>query len=183
MAVIQRQCQRSLRDPELRQLAVKIVSGSYEYSKHPRSGRSVPTIRAFGKDFLAPDANDFCPANDAECEIRLLWDFVTKNVRYVYDPDNVDFFATAKYTLLAGGGDCDDYTILFGGLGGSIGFKRVGRVVAIDDAPSEWAHVYPMLGVCSKANPTHWVPLDATIEGSYPGWQYEGIVAHRDYPL
>lgn len=181
LAMIERQIQRSLRDPETRKLAVQIVSGNYDFVKHPKSGRMVPVVTAWGRHFEVADMD--CAPRDEECEVAALWEFVVKNVRYVYDPEEMDTFQTLKETLLMGGGDCDDMTIVFITLGKAIGFKGIGRVVSTDEAPAEWSHIYPMLGVRSKSNPSEWIPLDATVKGAVPGWQYENIAMHADYPL
>ena len=34
-----------------------------------------------------------------------------------------------------------------------------------------------------KDNPTGWVPLDITVSGAVPGWEYEEIAKYRDYML
>ena len=102
IGLIKRQVDRSLQDPEIRQLAVKLVSARFDYMKHPRSGRTVPYITAWGERFLVPD-KDVCDPRDSRCEVERIWDFTVLNVRYVYDPDEIDFFATAKATLEAGG--------------------------------------------------------------------------------
>lgn len=182
IALIKRQKDRSLQDAETRQLAVRLVSGNYDYTKHPRTGRSVPVVRAWGRYYYAPDG-ERCEARDDECEIQRIWDFTVLNFRYTYDPRKIDFFATAQASLEAGGGDCDDATILIGALGEAIGFAGAARVIAPADTPSEWQHVYPMLGVCSKDRPSAWVPCDMTVKGSVPGWQYPDVAKHADFEL
>jgi len=181
VALIKGQVDKSMRDGDVRQLAVKIVSGVADHTIDPRTGDSVPVIRAFGKQFLAPPGAP-CPARDDGCEIERIWDFVVLNFRYVYDPAEIDTFATAKESLLAGGGDCDDATILFAALAGFVGFRVVARVIATKDNPKSWAHIYPLIGI-SKDEPVTWVPLDCTVQGAAPGWEYEGIANYRDYQM
>lgn len=176
---IKRQLDKSMRDPEVRQLAVKIVSGSYDWKPDRRSGQDVPVVKAWGKTFRAP-TGEICPPRNEECEIERIWDFVVLNVRYVYDPDDIDTFATAKETLDAGGGDCDDMTILFGALLKALGFKVKARVIATKDNPDEWVHIYPVVGL-AKDNPRKWIPLDCTMQGYVPGVEYDSIAAKRDY--
>jgi hypothetical protein len=170
-----------MQDGEIRQLAVKIVSAQYEWTEHPRTGRRLPVVRAWKETFHAP-VDRRCKAEDDECEVQLIWEFVKKNCRYVFDPTDADFFATARATLEAGGGDCDDFVILFGALLTSIGFQCVARVISTKEAPSQWSHTYPLVGL-PKDNPTGWVPLDATVPESEPGWQFPGMARYRDYPL
>lgn len=186
MALIKQQVDRSLKDPETRQLAVKIVSGTYEYrvKRNRRSGRDeeVPVVEAWGRWFLAPDMPQ-CDPRDEKCELERIWEFAVLNIRYVYDPDEIDFFATLKETLIAGGGDCDDMTIAIAALAKAIGFKSIARVVATSDAPDEWVHVYPLVGLSSKDEPQWWVPLDTTVTGAKPGWEYPDIAKHADYEM
>jgi hypothetical protein len=180
VAIIKRQVDRSMLDGQTRQLAVKIVSGVYDTVVDGR-GRSERVIRAWDRQFRAPEGK-ICKTRDEECEIERIWDFMVLNCRYVYDPVDIDTFATLKETLDAGGGDCDDTTIAFAALLGSIGFHVVGRVVSTKDNPSQWVHIYPMVGL-PKDDPTAWVPLDMTVEGVKPGWQFPNIAETRDYAL
>jgi hypothetical protein len=111
---------RSEKDPEARQLAVKIVSGVFDYKRDPRSGEDVPMVRAWNKSFRAPPG-PICKSRDDQCEIERVWDFMVLNFRYVYDPADEDTFQTLKVSLTSGGGDCfpegtlllrDDYTLV-----------------------------------------------------------------------
>lgn len=106
VSLIRRQVRKSVQDPELRALALKIVAGKAdEYIEDPRTRKRVPVAIAWGEAFRLPHV-DPCGHKDAVCESQALWNFAVENVRYVLDPDGYDLFATAKYTLLAGGGDC-----------------------------------------------------------------------------
>lgn len=182
VALIQESIVKSRRDPELRVLAMKIVNARYEYETHPRTGRAVPVIKAWGKRFRAPTRPQ-CAPRDETCEIERIWEFVVLNVRYVYDSPDFDDFATAQATLEMGGGDCDDFTILFCSLLNEVGFRCAARVIGTNASGGEWEHVYPMAGICPKGKPERYVPLDATVRGSVPGWQYDDVRRYRDYPL
>ena len=181
MRLIARMTDQSLKDPEVRQLAVKLVSGVYAYRQDGRSGREVPVVEAWGRYFRAPEG-ETCSSRNDECEVERIWDFAVLNVRYVLDPVDADYFATVRRTLEAGGGDCDDLTILFAALLKSLGFEVVARVISTKKAPGEWVHVYPLVGL-SKDNPKRWLPLDATVKGATPGWEYGNIASHRDFQL
>lgn len=178
---IKRQVDRSLEDGETRKLAVKIVSGVYDSAVDPHTGRTVPVVDAWGRQFLAPPG-DVCRSRDDQCEIERVWDFMVLNFRYVYDPTHIDTFATLKESLLSGGGDCDDADVSFAALLGSIGFTVIGRVISVPPNPDEWVHTYPLVGI-PKDNPTGFVPLDITVEGVQPGWEYPRIARARDYAL
>lgn len=105
VALIKEMSDKSVRDPELRQLAVKIVSGSVVWKRNPRTGKDEGYIKAWDKFFVAPP-DETCPPRDDECEIVRIWNFVVRNFRYVYDPAAIDTFASGKMSLDAGGGDC-----------------------------------------------------------------------------
>ncbi len=178
---IKRQVDRSIRDGEARNLAVALVSDSYDYAADRRTGKEVAVVRAYGKTFYAPRGAP-CAPRDELCEVNKIWDFLVLNCRYVYDPAEIDTFATLRETLLAGGGDCDDATIAFATLLGSIGFRVIARVISTEDAPDVWVHIYPKVGL-TKDNPVEWMTLDITVDGATPGWEYEGIAKYRDIQL
>jgi hypothetical protein len=180
LALVKQQVDRSLLDPETRQLAVKIISGSYDWTEDPRTGRRIQVIEQWGKLFHAPNLQ-ICPPKDDACELAFIWTFLVQNMRYTYDPDSADTFVTLKQSLLAGGGDCDDQTIAICSLARAVGFTGcVARVVSTSG--EQWEHVYPIVG-CPKDNPQIWIPLDMTVAGKPPGWQVEGVAAHRDFSM
>jgi hypothetical protein len=180
VGVIKQQVTKSLKDPETRQLAVKIVSDRVQWVK--RGGKDVPVLRAWGQDFK-PAGGKECPPRVDACEITKVWNFLTANCRYVFDVTYVDTFATLQYTLDAGGGDCDDATIAFAALLGSIGFRVAARVISTQAAPEQWVHIYPMVAIPKDGQPEGWVPLDITVTGAVPGWEYGEIAKYRDYML
>jgi Transglutaminase-like superfamily len=169
-------------DPEIRMLAVKITSSSYVWQQDPRTGRRVAMIKAWNKLFYAPRDRDICAPRDDGCEIVKMWDFVVQNVRYVYDPNYVDTFATTKYTLEMGGGDCDDFTIVFANLLEAVGFHMRARVISTPEEPDNWVHIYPVVGV-SKDDPSSWMPLDATVSGYKPGDEWPKIAKQLDFEM
>lgn len=179
--LIARQVTKSLEDPETRQLAVKIVSNKVEWRRVGGSTKEAPFVQAWGRWYKMPLVEQ-CPPRSDECEVVSIWNFLVLNCRYVYDIQNVDTFATLKYTLEAGGGDCDDSCIAFAALLRSVGFSVQARVIATSEDPNSWAHVYPRVGL-SKDNASKWVCLDMTVTDATPGWEYNDIAAYRDYQL
>ena len=181
VALIRRQFTKSLQDPELRQLALKIIGHKPDdHIVDERSGERVPVAVAWGEAFRLPLV-EACGMKNAVCESQALWDFAVLNVRYVLDPDGYDMFSTAKYTLLASGGDCDDFVILLGALHRLIGFQSVvARVVSANGR--YWEHVYLLVGF-PKAGPSQWVALDPTVKGATPGWQFNRSTHYADYQL
>lgn len=179
--MIREQLQKSLRDGEARQLAVKLVSGKVAPAFDQRTGDRILAVQAYNKNFLAPPGGP-CETRSDECEIERIWDFVVLNLRYVYDTVDRDVYATLKESLEAGGADCDDMVVAFAALLAHIGFHVKARVISEKDAPDEPVHIYPMVGI-PKDNPTGWVPLDATVKGAYPGWEYPNRGKVWDFDL
>lgn len=178
MELMRRQVEKSLADPGLRDLAVRIVSRTYDWVDTP-TGRQ-PVVIGWGKHFWAP-LGPVCPPKDDACEIGDIWAFVVRNCRYVYDPDGTDLFATAKVSLLAGGGDCDDAAITICALARAIGFTDCrARVVSMDG--DQWVHTYPVIG-CGKDSPTILIPLDTTVVGVHAGWEVENAQARQDFAM
>jgi hypothetical protein len=171
---------KGLHDGESRQLAVKLVSGRFDTMTLP-DGKRRRIVTAWGKKFIAPDGK-VCATQDDACEIEKIWDFIVLNLRYVYDTVSIDVFSTLRESLVTGGADCDDMTIAFATLLGSIGFHVVARVISLPDDPKAWAHIYPMVGL-PKDNPDKWLPLDASVKGATPGWEYSKPAMIMDYQL
>lgn len=180
VAKIRYQVDKSLADGETRQLAVKIVSDAWTWRRNPRTGQEEPYVEAWGRYFRVRNSPP-CVPRDEQCEVTKIWDFVVTNCRYVYDPVNIDTFATVRESLIAGGGDCDDSTIMFDALLGAIGFPMGARVISTAQTPDDWEHIYALVGMNTKDKPTVWVPLDPTVDGAVPGWEYDNIGRARDY--
>lgn len=179
MAVLRQVIDESLADPEVTNLAVRLVSGSFDYVEDPRTGRRIPVVEAWGKQFHAPQL-DVCPPEDASCELAVLWTFCVQNMRYTYDMNSTDQFKTVKQTLLTGGGDCDDQTILLISLARALGFNHaVARVISSDG--ENWVHVFPIIG-CPKDAPSVWIPMDMTVQGFRPG-DMAPFAAARDFDM
>lgn len=180
--LIARQVQKSLEDPETRKLAVKIA-GHRPDSYINENGVAVPIVEAWGLQlYLPPVGASPCAAQNDVCEIQAVWNFLVANVRYVLDPDGYDLFCTLRRTLEAGSGDCDDMCIAFASLLRALGFANVfARVVSTDG--KRWAHVYPVVALPKSGSIRRIVPLDITVAGSVPGWQFKGISHQADYKL
>lgn len=176
---IKRQVDRSLADPETIQLAGRLVSGKYDMTRDARTGKVVPVVLAWGQYLRAPDGGA-CGMRDAYCEIQKMWDFLVLNVRYTFDQQEVDTFKTLKETLSSGAEDCDGFVIAFAALLKSVGFQVVARVISSDG--KTWDHIYALVG-CPHDNPKKWIPLDPTVQGATPGWEYPNAHARKDYVL
>lgn len=170
---------KSLRDPETIKLARKLITARYDYMRDPTTGQQIPVVEAWGQFYRAP-AGRPCKARDAECEITRVWDFTVLNMRYTFDPAEVDTFSTVKESLESGGGDCDDSTILIASLLKAVGFTVVARVISTTG--KHWEHIYPIVGVPHE-NPSKWVSLDCTVENFKPGDEFKPYKSHRDFAL
>lgn len=175
VALIKRQIDRSLDDYETVQLARKIASGKADGRMDGKR-----YVEAWGEAFVLPDGPP-CPMRDGECEMTALWNFWVANVRYVYDPPDYDLFCTAKLTLLAGSGDCDDGTVGLVALHRAIGFEKcVARIVTVGG--EQWEHIYPLIGLPKEGRGrVEYVPLDFTVPGAKPGYEFTGVAQYRDF--
>lgn len=109
-ALIRRQVEASLQDPQTRLLAAAITSGSFDDYRDPRTGQSVPVVPYHGRYYRgARDwraAGRLCGMRDELCEITQIWNFWVLNVRYAQDVAGEDTYAALRSTLEAGSGDC-----------------------------------------------------------------------------
>ena len=181
VALIKQQVDRSVRDPELRALTLKVAAGKAdEWVIDPHTGERIPIAIAWGEQFRLPVVSA-CGMKDAVCESQAIWNFAVLNIRYVLDPDGFDLFSTAKYTLLANAGDCDDFVIVLCAMHRLLGFAGCAARVVTTDA-RHWEHIYALVGF-PKSRPTQWVPLDPTVAGVAPGWQYNKTQRWVDYRM
>lgn len=156
---IQKQVAKARNDPQFRALAVKVVSKKCG-TKHCIKER----------DYLG--------------EVRALYEYIRKHVRYVRDPLHADLFQHPKRTLEFGGGDCDDYTITLGAMLEAIGYPVKARVIQTVESP-DFDHIYLMVGVPPHSEAPRWLALDASVSGKKPGWQPPAhmVKRFRDFPI
>jgi transglutaminase-like putative cysteine protease len=126
---------------------------------------------------LALKVTAHCAERDDMCEMKAIYGYVKKNVRYTGDiaphrlwpggpVDSVDLYSAGKRTLESGGGDCDDQTILISSLAILNGIPAKFRATASERFGGDnYSHVYPVLGY-PKNEPSKWIPVDATLPGS-----------------
>jgi len=99
-------------------------------------------------------------------EIKALFEWVQKNVRYTKDPFRIELLHSARRLLELRAGDCDDMTTLLGSMLVAIGHPVQLVIVGSDPLrPKLFSHIY--LEVFHQGQ---WIPLDATMP--YPmGWE------------
>lgn len=92
------------------------------------------------------------------CQAKAIYYFVRDNFEYISDPNAYEYVKSARESLVHGGGDCDDASVLLANLEEAIGIKT--RFVFIQ------GHVYiqAYLPEALKKYKTEdgWVDLDAT---------------------
>jgi transglutaminase-like putative cysteine protease len=99
------------------------------------------------------------PAKDRMGEVRALFDWVQRNIRYTRDIFQVELLHTARRMLELRAGDCDDMTILLGAMLKSTGHPV--RLCLVGFRPKfahAYSHIYPEANVRG-----HWIPIDATM--------------------
>jgi hypothetical protein len=91
-------------------------------------------------------------------EIRAVFDWVRRNIRFFKDVDGVETLRTAREILTIRGGDCDDINaVLLTSLLLTIGHGvRLVTISSDADAPGVFSHIY-----CEVEIGGEWVPLDA----------------------
>lgn len=98
-------------------------------------------------------------AKDRRGEVRSLFRWVRRNIRYTRDPVRVETLHTPRRMLLVRAGDCDDMTILLGSMLMSTGHPvRLALVGFRPERPHAYSHIYPEVRVGRR-----WVAADATM--------------------
>lgn len=141
----------------------------------PRGFRgSICTARLIGR-LILQGAKDFVvrqkaidilrkagvPPKDRIGEVRALFEWVQKNIRYTRDIFRVELLHTARRMLQLRAGDCDDMTILLSAMLLSIGHPvRLVLAGFQPGKPHAYSHIYPEVLIGSR-----WVAVDTTLNG------------------
>ena len=104
-------------------------------------------------------------AKDYLGEIKALFEWVQRHVRYTRDPFRVEVLHSPRRMLELRAGDCDDMSILLGAMLEAIGHSvRLVLTGSNPATPGVFTHIY--IEVLYRER---WIPLDATMP--YPmGW-------------
>ncbi len=98
-------------------------------------------------------------AKDRLGEVRALFDWVRRHVRYTRDIYQVELLHTARRMLELRAGDCDDMTILLGAMLTATGHPvRLVLAGFRPERPHSYSHVYPEVFVRGR-----WLAIDATM--------------------
>lgn len=116
-----------------------------------------------------------CGRDDGPCEIDTIFAAVKQRVRYVQDGGPVldpktgvvepaDIYTAPYQTWVSRGGDCGNQVSLVATMLALLGHEVRLRVTAPGKfGPHE--HVYGVVGVNSKTQPTRWMAVDTTLPG------------------
>jgi len=92
------------------------------------------------------------------CQAKAIFYFVRDNFDYVSDPNRYEYVKSARESLVSGGGDCDDASVLLANLMEAIGIRS--RFVFIP------GHVYIQIWLPKAMNryktEDDWITVDAT---------------------
>jgi transglutaminase-like putative cysteine protease len=96
---------------------------------------------------------------DRAAEVRALFDWVQRNIRYTRDIFRTELLHSARRMLELKAGDCDDMTILLGAMLVSTGYPvRLILAGFRPNKPHGYSHIYPEVNVRGC-----WIPIDATL--------------------
>jgi hypothetical protein len=100
------------------------------------------------------------PAHDEIAEIKAIYSWVARNIRFVKDPVTKEKLYPPQQLLQIGAGDCDDISMLTAALLMAVGYPaRLVTVAAQSDAPTEFSHVYAEAEVPPGSG--NWLPVDS----------------------
>lgn len=145
-------------------------------------GKLDPKVIAWARKALSKkcragwNGEQWCvPEKDTRAEIDAIYKALRRDVRYTSDVVGVDTYAHPRRTLEMGGGDCDEASATGAAALMSVGIPCRFKVIRTKDSPSP-NHIY-LEAAASKANPTKWIPFDASV-AMHAGWEApESMVA------
>ncbi len=139
LASIQKLVHRSVQDPEMRKLALRITS------KCPERDGTCEARAIY----------DYVKAN-----VRYTGDIAP--IKFPNgDVEGIDLYQSARRTLEMNGGDCDDQAIVLATLLSLNGITARLRVMKEDKA-GDYSHIFTVAGL-PKTAPTRWTALDTTL--------------------
>lgn len=153
VAILQQLVEQSIKDGEMRKLALQITSS-------------------------CPARDDRCEAKAVYDAVkrRVRYTGDVAPIKMIDGSiEGVDYFQTAKRTWEIQGGDCDDQAVLNATLLTLNGIPARFRITApksqkgryLNGDPG-WAHIYAMAGLPkNNPSPSGWIALDTTIPGSF----------------
>jgi hypothetical protein len=109
-------------------------------------------------------------------ELKAIWKWIRKNIRYTLDTYHRDMYQSAERTLDLKKGDCDDLVILSGAMLQAQGFPVKIEVI---DTSGSWNHIYLTVGM-PPTDPKKWISFDAAAtEANKLGFEYPDNIVRR----
>jgi hypothetical protein len=128
--------------------------------EYVHQGKNDPAVNQFtGKLLRAARV----PSYDRTGEVRAIFEWVLRNIRFQQDPVDAECLRWARTTLEWGFGDCDDINaILLPSMLKTAGHHaRLVTIASHPAAPEQFSHIYCEAHVDGK-----WIPLDAARSGT-----------------
>lgn len=138
IATIQRLIHKSVQDPEMRKISLRVTSRCPERDKMCEAKAIYDYVKAHVRY-----TGDIGPIKHPDGSV-----------------EGIDLYQSARRTLEMGGGDCDDHNILISTMLAQNGLTAKLRVVKTKKAP-DWEHIFPGFVDTGK-----FVALDSTIPGA-----------------
>lgn len=118
---------------------------------------------------LAEKLTQYIPEKDYKREVKAIYGFVTRRLRYTKDIHRVETVHRARDLLRRHlkAADCDDFVILTGALLQAIGHPV--RIIIIGNNykdKEDYSHIYIQTLIGKK-----WVALDGSVPGAKVGWE------------
>jgi Transglutaminase-like superfamily len=117
---------------------------------------------------------------DERGEVRAIFEWVLRNIRFTKDPEGKECLRPARTTLEWGFGDCDDINaILLPAMLGTVGYRvRLVTIASHPADPSQFTHVY-----CEVHLEGRWTPIDAARKNTKFGEHPKQRFRHRIWSL
>lgn len=122
------------------------------------AARKDPAIKTLADRIVQP-----APSGDFGAQLKCVFAWVKKHIKYVRDIRDVETVSTPERTLREQTGDCDDMAIVVAALLEAVGFKT--RFLALGFDSGEYEHV-----IAQALLGTRWISLDPTVSYATAGW-------------
>jgi transglutaminase-like putative cysteine protease len=128
--------------------------------EYVHQGKNDPIVNEFTGRMLRAAG---VPSYDRGKEVRAIFAWVLRNIRFMADPVDAECLRWARTTLEWGFGDCDDINaILLPSMLKTAGHHvRLITIASHPAAPEQFSHIYCEANVDGK-----WIPLDAARSGT-----------------
>lgn len=133
------------------------------------TGRKNPAIREF-----AAGITGRIDGRQVDQLAQMIFAWIRKNIRYIYDPNGVEWIQAPEVTLKNRIGDCDDFTVLAGSLLESIGIRTQFNLVKTNGS-DQFSHVFLSYWSPLKKK---WIAFDAIVNKPM-GWRSPAISGEK----